>query len=85
MDPLYRARVQKEAIAGTLPTPIEVLLYHYAYGKPMEQIQLTMTQEVEDLSTLSMSDLLTRANDLREAIEEAQQIEAVLPAQYKVA
>lgn len=84
-NPLYRARVEKDAIAGTLPTAIEVILYHYGYGKPMEQIQLTMTQEQEDLSTLSMDELHQRAKDLADALEEARQIDAILPAQYKVA
>lgn len=39
-DPLYRKRVRAQAILGTLDSRIEVLLWHYAEGKPTVRLEL---------------------------------------------
>lgn len=39
-DATYRAQLQARALAGTLPPPLEVLLFHYAYGKPSEPLDV---------------------------------------------
>jgi hypothetical protein len=39
--PKVQARLLQQAIDGTLRPEIEILLWHYAYGKPREQIEVT--------------------------------------------
>lgn len=38
-SPLYFQRLRARVLAGKAPQ-IEVLLYHYAYGKPREQVDM---------------------------------------------
>ncbi len=38
-DPTYRRTLVARAKAGELPPAIEAMLWHYAYGKPKEQIE----------------------------------------------
>ena len=46
-QPLYRKRVLTMAREGTLPPYLEVLLYQYAYGKPIERVAV-VDQEGKD-------------------------------------
>ena len=52
-DPTYRARLKSRIIAGKA-VAIEQLLYHYAWGKPIDRIELVgpMVQEVNRLAAL---------------------------------
>ena len=59
-SPEYRASIIKRILAGTLPAPIETMLWHYRYGKPVEQVQVN----VADLSTLSTLELAQRTQEL---------------------
>lgn len=79
----HRALVEKQLLAGTLPGPEKILLYHYAYGKPIEQLNVNVT--TEDLSSLSVAELLERARKLSDTLEEAKSLEDAIPAQYKIA
>ena len=38
-DPTYRKKLIARAKAGELAAAIEAMLWHYAYGKPKEQIE----------------------------------------------
>ena len=38
-DPAYRKKLVARAKAGELPPAIEAMLWHYAYGKPKEQVE----------------------------------------------
>ena len=38
-DPAYRKTLVARAKAGELPPALEAMLWHYAYGKPKEQIE----------------------------------------------
>ena len=47
-DPLYRAALQRRLIDGTCPPQLEVLLYHYAYGKPVDVIAMANAEKARD-------------------------------------
>lgn len=79
----YRDDLERRLLSGTLAPAIETMLWHYAYGKPIEQINLNVSQQ-EDLSQLSVQELFDRAKKLSDALEEAQQLEAALPTEFKV-
>ncbi len=38
-DPTYRKKLIARAKAGELPPAIEAMLWHYAFGKPKEQVE----------------------------------------------
>jgi hypothetical protein len=56
----YKHSVRMRAKAGTLPAQVEVLLWHYAYGKPVEHVAIA-TAATSDLSELSTEQLAERA------------------------
>ena len=74
----YRTTVQERASKGTLPPAMEALLWYYAYGKPLEQVQISVTQE--DLSQLSLQELQLRATKLAEQLKEAEDLANSIPA-----
>lgn len=78
---VYRVTLQDRIATKTLAPAIEQMLWHYAFGKPVEQVQVTVTQG-EDLSTLSADDLLARADALRAQLLEAAAEEAAIPAEF---
>jgi len=50
-SPEYRQGLLDRVRLGTLPPALEVLMYHYAYGKPTEHVEVKDTTErLEDLS-----------------------------------
>lgn len=71
----YRADIKRRAETGTLAPGIEAMLWHYAYGKPIEQVNLSISAGQEDLSTLSIVELQERAKDLLLKLEEAEALE----------
>jgi hypothetical protein len=79
-DPEYRASLRKRLIAGTAG-PMEVLVWHYAHGRPRELVDIRLGPLLDDLSGLSMNELTTRAEELtrqlREANELAEQLDAI--------
>lgn len=40
-DPVYRANLAERAREGKLAPPVEVMLWHYAKGKPKETIEVS--------------------------------------------
>ena len=38
-DPTYRQKLMARAKAGKLAPAVEAMLWHYAYGKPKEQVE----------------------------------------------
>ena len=40
-DPTYRTKLVARAKAGELAPAIEAMLWHYAYGKPKEQVEVS--------------------------------------------
>lgn len=78
----YRQNAMKRIREGSAPH-LESYLLNRIYGKPTEHVSLSMTMN-EDLSGLSTSELALRAEDLLKQLREAEEIERVLPAQYRV-
>jgi hypothetical protein len=69
----YRRSIIHRVTLGNLPPAVEVLLYHYAEGKPVDKIEVT-TPEMEQLTSEQLEaramQLAVLARDLR-AREEA--------------
>ena len=68
-SPAYRKSLEERAANGGLPAAVEVALWHYAYGKPPETIIVNPTEELETLSTATLSH---RAKSILDRIEKAQ-------------
>ena len=45
-DPEYQSRLRRRALAGKLSPQIEVMLWHYAKGKPKEHVELSGEAEL---------------------------------------
>lgn len=45
-DPIYRANFRKRLQSGELAPGMEALLYHYAFGKPPDKIDLNVPEPV---------------------------------------
>jgi len=80
-DPTYRTNLTARARAGTLAPAVEAMLWHYAFGKPKDSLDVTVGP-AGDLSELSTEDLLQRVDGLRERLREQAAHERALPAQY---
>lgn len=80
----YRDSLTRRIKSDTLPPAVECMLWHYAYGKPIEQVNLNVTQH-EDLSALGLDELFLRARELAQQIDEAQQLANAIPAEFKAA
>ena len=52
-DPIYQAKLKKRLRDGKAPQ-IEVLLYHYAYGKPSQTVEASGGMTLEQLVLGSM-------------------------------
>jgi hypothetical protein len=75
-----RASVKRRAIAGTLG-PLEITLYHYAYGKPKESVSVDVKiGRMPDLSTMSLEELKECAEHLTQQLREANELEEQLNA-----
>jgi hypothetical protein len=72
-SPSYRASLKDRADRGKLSPHIEMMLWAYAYGKPIETIDVNV-REHEDLKNLSIDELIARANLLGAQLEEARKI-----------
>jgi hypothetical protein len=68
----YRESLVRRIKAGTLPSNIEALLYHYRFGKPKETIEVQMSPAEVDLSQLSNEELARRAELLAQAARAAE-------------
>lgn len=55
----YRDHLYRLLLLDELPPAVECLLYHYAYGKPVERVEVTETPV--DLDDLSIEQLEARA------------------------
>jgi hypothetical protein len=71
----YRQKLEARLLRGDLPPALEAMIWHYAFGKPAETINLNVQEGQEDLSGLSTEELLERSKKLQEALEEATAVE----------
>ena len=67
-DPEYVASLKRRLMADTLPMGIEQLLYYYAYGKPVENIDVTVNEAPQDLSSFTEDELAERAELLARVV-----------------
>lgn len=67
-DPEYLRQLKRRALGGVLAPAVEIMLWHYMYGKPAENVNVDVTYKKEDLSKLSDSELAARAKVLSEQI-----------------
>lgn len=77
----YRENLEERIKDKTLQPGVEIMLWHYAFGKPVEQVQLTVTQGVEDLSTMSIDELYERAKQYTAELEEAKALAEAIPGE----
>lgn len=70
-DPAYQRKLKERALAGALPPALEVLLYHYLWGKPAEA-----TRDDQHF----LEDLLSVVLKYADAPQARQEIRAVLEA-----
>jgi hypothetical protein len=75
----YRQSVRQRAKSGTLPAQVEVLLWHYAYGKPVEHVQVA-TAANTDLSELTTEQLAQRAAFIASVLSESANAKAAAEA-----
>ncbi len=76
-SPSYRTDLEKRLLAGTLPAALEIMLFHYAYGKPVENIALTVNDE-QDFSEMSSEELLEASEKLNKQLQEVLALENAL-------
>ena len=72
------------ARAGTLAPAVEAMLWHYAFEKPKESLEVTVGP-AGDLSELSTEDLLRRVDGRREQVRDQAAPERALLAEYRPA
>lgn len=77
----YRDSLEARMKRHELPPAVEVMLWHYAFGKPVEQVEVKVT--TQDLSSLSAVELLEKADKLRQELLDAAAAEAAIPAEFR--
>lgn len=66
-DPAYKINLRKRLIDGEVAPHLEVLLWHYRFGKPVDQV--VVKQMDEDLTEMSTSELLGLVQRLEQVLE----------------
>jgi hypothetical protein len=80
-SPEYTKTLLDRAKAGTLG-PMEQVLWHYAYGKPTENINMRMQARDEDMADLSNTELLERVEQMQNMLQEAQAVEEAIETEF---
>lgn len=73
----YLKKLEEALNNRTCPPAIEAMLYHYAYGKPAETLNVNASSQ-EDLTKLSTDELAERAAAVTDALRKAAELEAEL-------
>lgn len=79
-DQTYRDNLTQALRDRTVHASVEQMLWHYAYGKPIEQISMNLAVGPVDLSTLSMEELQKQALEVAKQLEEAQALQDAIDA-----
>jgi hypothetical protein len=74
-DPQYRQNLLERARKGLLHPSVELVLYYYAFGKPVESLSIEDTTPI-DLSQLSPEQLHARALRIASSIAFMQERQA---------
>jgi hypothetical protein len=61
-DPLYKERLKLRLMSGDLPPALETMLYHYAFGKPVEVVAI---EDNRDLEKMTDEELLETERSLK--------------------
>ena len=77
-DPEYRANLAKALRNRTIAPSVEQMLYAYAYGKPVERVELGRVGDFQFLEDLSDEQLAERARMLADALSGNQEAMAKL-------
>lgn len=72
---VYRDQLKERLEKGNLPPALETMLWHYAFGKPPEEVAVTVS---DDLSSLSTEQLAQRAEFALRTLREAKALEEAL-------
>lgn len=67
-DPDYLHNLERRAKAGVLAPAVEIMLWHYQFGKPKDVVDVNVSRKGEDLTKLSDEELARRAKELSERI-----------------
>ena len=67
-SPEYMKKLIIRAEAGILPPAVEIMLWYYSYGKPLDRTELTLKDEAPDYSNYSAAQLAERATQLGEML-----------------
>lgn len=76
----YRDSLERRITADKLAPAVECMLWHYAWGKPIEQVNVTVSPGTEDLTNLPLDELYKRAAALAVQLEETAALAAAIPA-----
>lgn len=80
----YKDSLTRRIQNDTLPAAVEVALWHYAYGKPTEHVELNVSQRERSLREMTVDELRERARQLSEQLDQAVQLDQAIPANYKI-
>ena len=65
-SPEYVKNLKLRAESGILPPAVEIMLWYFSYGKPLNRTELTVTEDTPDYSDYSTAQLAERAGQLAE-------------------
>jgi hypothetical protein len=69
----YRDSLLRRIIMDELPPAVEVLLYHYAHGKPVERMEVKdVTDPLEDFTAEQCQERAEKLLDLARQLKEAE-------------
>lgn len=72
----YRNQLKLRIKNGTLQPAVEVMLWHYAYGKPTENININQAEQ--QFESMTTDELMALGEKLMAALAEAQAVESTL-------
>ena len=67
-DPIYRANLRERLLAGKVHPAVEMMIWHYTFGKPKEQLELSGSVTMRDVKLMSDSDLMAELQAQQAAI-----------------
>jgi len=64
LDDDYLTTLKRRAVAGILAPAMEMMLWHYVFGKPQETVNVNVNNRTTELKNLSDEELAERAAKL---------------------
>lgn len=82
--PEYRANLLARATRGVLPPGVETMLWHYAFGKPPDKVDVSVSDTtISQLREMSEEELAARANSIATEIMAAKVAAARVEAENR--